>query len=166
MTIKPLKRKYPKGFIIEYRLIDLKKFLIKRQKNWNNIDHDFCVYGWLAPWGTFYYIGMGRYKDIDWEHCRAVSHNGDLLAFTITSEWRCIIYCYGATSFEAHIIEAQMIIWAADARGLSKRGQKVWDGKSMINKRFERKYEKLIKEYLNLNGDYNWEIIRREIYCY
>lgn len=151
---------------MEFRSLDFKSLLKKRERNWFNSDHDFCVYGWKAPNGDFYYIGMGRYKDIDWEHCRAVSHNGDLLCFTITPEWECIIFCYGGTSLECHVIEAQLIKWSAEVKGLTKRGKKVWDAESMINKRHERTYERMIEEYLNLDGNNDWETLRREIYDY
>ena len=59
------------------------------------------------------------------------------------------------TSKEAHILEAYLI--AKSKRKLSKIGQKKWDGVSLINKKREKKYEGLFEEYLNLDGNNDWE---------
>ena len=169
MELKPLRRKHPKGFWVEFRSLKV-DVLFKKRDNWkngnDNPDHDFCVYGWLSPWGKFYYHGMGRYREIDWTHCRAVSHYHDMVDNTVNEDWVCVIFCVGLTSLEAHIMEAQMILFALETNRLSKRGQYVWDRESLINKRQERKYERMIEEYLNLDGNNDWETLRREINGY
>jgi hypothetical protein len=48
----------------------------------------------------------------------------------------------------------------------SRKGQRVWDGVSLINKRREWSHEKLIEKNLKLDGNNDWETLRREINGY
>lgn len=159
-----LRKQHPKGFWTIFRNLDLNLIFKKRDRDWFNIDRDFCVYVWKDPNGRIQYIGMGRYYEDNWTNCRPLNHNNDMLTNTITTEWTCEILFYGASSLEAHIVEAHII--TLSNRNRSHRGQYVWDGESLINKKREKKYERMIEEYLNLDGNNYWETIRREINGY
>ena len=84
-----------------------------------------------------------------------------MLCKTIDPSWICEILCFGLTSKEAHIIEAYLL--QLSNRTFSKFRTYAWDGQSLINKKRERKYERMIEEYLNLDGNNYWETLRREI---
>lgn len=57
------------------------------------------------------------------------------------------------TSKEAHILEASLILNAN--RSLSKPGTKEWNRESLINKKREKKWERLITEYLIIGNGNN-----------
>ena len=166
-----LRKRHPKGFWVVFRTdLDLNVIFKKRDRDWFNLDRDFCVYVWKDPSGLIQYIGMGRYYQGElysvtlWKISRPFMHKNDLLSNVISDSWICEILCYGCSNKEAHIIEAQLITLCD--RPLSKRGQTKWDGVSLINKRRERKYENMIEEYLSLDGNNYWETLRREINGY
>ena len=151
--------RHPKdGYVIDLnRLIDLTE--IFKVRNTENDDWEFCVYIFEDELGIPRYYGMGRYYDVtkhktgEWLSSRPFNHRNDLLKATITPDWTCRIVAYGMSSSEAHILEAMLILYANEP--LSKRGTKEWDRVSLINKRRERKWEKQVNEYLNLdNGNY------------
>ena len=148
---------HPKdGYKIDLnRCIDLTRILKKRDtESW---DRDFCVYVFEDENGIPWYIGMGRYYDMTtftiskWLKSRPFSHRKDLLKKVVNNKWTCRIVGLGMTSKEAHILEAYMIIRAD--KPLSKRGAKEWDRCSLINKKRERKWERLTDEYLD-DGNY------------
>lgn len=166
-----LKKKHPLGFWVKFRCLDLNVAFKNRDVDWFNCDRDFCTYIWKDQNGQIQYIGMGRYWDLykygfdKWSWSRPFVHKNDLLKNTISNDWICEILFMGCTSKEAHIIEAYLIQLCE--RSLSKIGQYVWDKVSLINKKRERKYERMFKEYLNLdNGNNYWETLRREINGY
>ena len=158
-----LKKKHPRGFWTIFRNLDLNLIFKKRDKDWFNLDRDFCVYTWKDIKGCVQYVGMGRYWDIEnkWYFSRPFSHTKDMLCKTIDPSWICEILCFGLTSKEAHIIEAYLL--QLSNRTFSKFRTYAWDGQSLINKKRERKYERMIEEYLNLDGNNYWETLRREI---
>lgn len=147
---------HPKdGYAIDLnRLIDLTQ--VFKRRDTDNWDRDFCVYIFEDAFGIEQYYGMGRYWDITkgskWLQSRPFKHRNDLLCNCINSDWTCRIVGMGMTSIEAHILESYYI--KNSNRNLSKIGIKEWDRESLINKRRERKWERLITEYLNL-GDGN-----------
>jgi hypothetical protein len=159
---------HPKdGYSIDLnRLIDLTRVFKKRDtSSW---DRDFCVYIFEDSYKVERYYGMGRYFDLThytkskWlNQSRPFTHKKDLLNNTISSDWTCRIIGYGMTSEEAHVLEAYIIL--NSKLPLSKIGTKKWDRKSLINKRREKKWEKLMTEYLNLgNGNNSWIIAKRQ----
>lgn len=166
-----LNKKHPLGFLVKFRCLDLNVAFKNRDVDWFNCDRDFCTYVWKDQNGLIQYIGMGRYWNLykygfdKWSWSRPFNHKNDLLKNTISNDWICEILFMGCTSKEAHIIESYLIQLCE--RSLSKIGQYVWDGVSLINKKREKKYERMFKEYLNLdNGNNYWETLRREINGY
>ncbi len=161
MKLTTLKKKHPSGFWVVFSNLDLNKIFKKRDLNWFHGDRDFCVYLWVDEFNNCQYIGMGRYYNLmsypvnKWKYSRPFNHKKDLLIKSIKSNWKCIILSYGMTSKEAHIYEAFLI--SSSNRFLSKKGQKYWDGETLINKKRERKYEGMFEEYLNLDGNNYWE---------
>ena len=156
MQVSLSKLRHPKdGYTIDLnRLIDLTQIFKKRDtESW---DRDFCVYIFEDENGIPQYYGMGRYYDIlnhtiaKWLSSRPFSHRKDLLKNTVNSNWTCRIIGLGMTSSEAHILEAYLIL--RSNRVLSKKGTKEWDRCSLINKKRERKWERLTTEYLD-NGN-------------
>ena len=166
-----LKQKHPLGFLVKFRCLDLNVIFSKRDSDWFNNDRDFCTYIWKDPKGVIQYIGIGRYWDLykygfkKWTQSRPFKHQKDMLANTINEDWICEILFIGCTSKEAHIIEAYLI--TCSERPLSNIKSYVWDGVSLINKKREKRYERMFEEYLNLDNWNNyWETIRREINGY
>ena len=144
MQITLPKLKHPKdGYTIDLnRLIDLTTVFKKRDTN--HWDRDFCVYVFENEFGIPVYIGKGRWY---WNlSSRPFQHPRDLLRKYIKPSWTCRIVACGMTSFEACILESKMIY--DDPKPLTKRGAKMWDGCSLINKRLEEKWWKYFNEYL------------------
>lgn len=152
--------RHPKdGYAIDLnRLIDLTQVFKKRDtENW---DREFCVYIFEDEFNINQYYGMGRYWDITnkkWLKSRPFNHKNDLLKLNINKNWTCRILGMGMTSIEAHILEAYLIL--NSNRVLSKIGTKEWNRNSLINKKREKKWEKLITEYLNLDNGNNTRFI-------
>jgi len=151
---------HPKdGYAIDLnRLIDLTT--IFRKRDTDNWDRDFCVYIFEDEFGIEQYYGMGRYYDITYyskskwiNKSRPFCHKNDLLTKVINHNWTCRIIALGMTSVEAHILEAFLII--NSNRKLTKIGAKEWNRNFLINKRREKKWEKLMTEYLNLGNGNN-----------
>jgi len=151
---------HPKdGYAIDLnRLIDLTQIFKKRDvDSW---DRDFCVYIFEDNSKIERYYGMGRYFDIihygksKWlNKSRPFNHKNDLLINTVNSDWTCRIVGLGLTSKEAHILEAYLI--TNSSKTLSKFNTKEWNRESLINKKREKKWERLITEYLKLNNGNN-----------
>lgn len=162
---------HPKdGYAIDLnRLIDLTQVFKKRDtSSW---DRDFCVYVFEDESGIERYYGMGRYFDLvsygksKWSRSRPFNHENDLLKCTISSEWVCRIIGFGMTSMEAHILESYLIL--NSELDLSYIGTKEWNRKSLINKKREKKWERFITEYLNLdNGNNTRFTVERKTYNY
>lgn len=154
---------HPKdGYAIDLnRLIDLTQVFKKRDtEDW---DRDFCVYIFEDEFGVEQYYGMGRYYDIvnygerKWiSRSRPFNHKKDLLVNCFNSNWVCRIVGLGMTKLEAHILEANLI--CSSNRTLSKKGTNEWDGEALINKKRERKWERLMTEYLNLGNGNNTRV--------
>lgn len=121
--------------------------------------------------GIIYYIGQGWYTEIKWEESRPFHLDcDDMLTNTIDSSWSCIIISSGLTKFEARLLEAYLIsLYDGE---LSKPGNYVWDGKSLINKHREYtykgvKFEAVYDYYLNLkDGNNYFETFRRKVNNY
>ena len=134
-----------------------------KKRDTESWDRDFCVYIFEDEFGIEQYYGMGRYYDLTrynknkWlNRSRPFKHKNDLLSNCVNSEWTCRIVGLGMTSLEAHVLEAHYIVNCN--RNLSKIKAKEWDRKFLINKRRERKWEKLMSEYLNFNNGNNTRI--------
>ena len=151
---------HPKdGYAIDLnRLIDLTQWFRKRDTD--SWDRDFCTYIVEDTFGIEQYYGMGRYYDLikygksKWlNNSRPFKHKNDLLSKCIGNGWTIRIVGMGMTSKEAHILEAYFI--KTSNRNLSKIGSKEWNRESLINKRREKKWERLVTEYLNLGNGNN-----------
>ena len=79
----------------------------------------------------------------------------------MNKNWVIRIIASGLTKNQAKALEAYFIREASKRRALSKKGQFVWDGVSLMNKHREWKAEKMIDKYLNLDGNNYWEVISR-----
>lgn len=133
---------------------------------WEDPRRDYSVYVWRhKQTGIIYYIGKGVFINGKWHLCRIILHRDDLLANTINpEEWIGEVWFEGLSENQAFAAEAYLI--SICNRKRSRRGLRVWDGSSLINKRREKKHERLIKKYLKLDGNNDWETLRREIYDY
>lgn len=89
--------------------------------------------------GRLLYIGRGVIEINKWLSARALNHNGDLFAKNINENTCIYMFGMGMSYDESAALEACWIL--ASGKTLSKRKQKVWDGKSLINKRRERRWE-------------------------
>ena len=153
MQVKlPILHPFTSGYAVDLnRTIGVTKIFKTREES---SDRGYCVYIFENQMKIACYYGMGRYYDLtshkmtEWKKSRPFNHRNDNLAKVIGPGWTCRIYAMGLTKTEAHIIEAILILNAK--RPLSKIGQD-WDGVSLINKRRERKYERMINVYINGN---------------
>lgn len=134
-----------KGVIVDLNhLIDNTKYFKRPLGEFHKFDSSvYCI---IAPNGETVYYGKGKFNLSDVLHSRACSHKGDLLDKYLIKGWIIRLIAIGITDEEARALEALLI--RKDGRALTKRGAKVWDGVSLINKRFEHKGEKLIKYHL------------------
>lgn len=170
MDLVPIKKRHYLGYWVQFQNLDLNRIFRERDKDWL-ASREYCVYLWKKCY-KIHYIGSGKFDLNFWEDSRALTHEGDMLAYTIDSSWTCIILAWGLTKKESRILEAYLIEEASYERNLSKIGTYEWDGKSLINKRIERKYKRvpfkqLYDKYLNLdNGDYYFETFRRQVNGY
>lgn len=134
--------RHPKdGYEITSHIIDVTEVFKKRDIA---KDRGYCVYYFLDENKNTKYVGMGRWA-------RPYMHSNDLLKKCVNQEWTCCIVAAGLTNLEARIFEALSIKTLVEDYDctLSARNAEVWDGKSLINKRREHKYERLISEWIN-----------------
>lgn len=144
--------------------------IFKRDK-WVDMDrfgrmYDYGVYLWIdrtcdewvfLPYmdfpihGKLVYVGRGVI-DVDklWE-ARSINHDNDLLTHIINENMDCYMFGCGMTYDESCALEACWIL--ASGKRLSKRKQMEWDGRSLVNKRRERKGEMIAKNILLPYGD-------------
>ena len=130
--------------------------------------NDDVVYSYDL-YGEAHYYGHGIHYDIEkygykkwWKYSRAFETKNKHLAHnTVNKNWVIRIIASGLTKNQAKALEAYFIREASKRRALSKKGQFVWDGVSLMNKHREWKAEKMIDKYLNLDGNNYWEVISR-----
>lgn len=148
-------------------MLDLKG--VFKSRDLDDDDRDFCVYIWKLKNNCFY-IGEGRWREEDWQKGRPFHINQkDLLSLNLDARWECVVLANGLTKKEACVLEAYLLNIVE--RPFTKRGSYTWDGVSLINKQHECfykgvSYDILAEQFLNLDGNYCWEIIRREINGY
>lgn len=107
---------------------------------------DSSVYCIITPWGSIVYYGKGKFYLDNILKSRGCCHFGDLVDKYLTEGWIIRFISIGITDEESRALEA-LLIMKCDKK-LTKRGAKVWDGVSLMNKRRERKWEKRINEFL------------------
>lgn len=156
---------HPKGgYLIELLMTNNKE--ICRRKDWNQSRFESCVYiyckksdkqvnlGWnVIVSGDPDYFGFTKTFNLNNTfHNRPFVHKLDLLSKIINKEYIC--YCIlGLSEIEAHCLEALLI--KQSKKKLTPKGQMFLNNDCLINKRRERKYERFINEYLNL--DTQWK---------
>ena len=139
---------------------------ICRRKDWNQTHFESCVYifvkksnilnklGWqINIRGEIQYFGFTKqFNPNKLFSNRPFKHRRDLLSKVISGEYIC--YCIlGLSEIEAHCLEA---LWIKQSKKkLTPKGQMFLNNDCLINKRRERKYERFINEYLNL--DTQWK---------
>lgn len=112
---------------------------------------------------TNIYIGYAGTKD--W--FRPVSHWNDLLYILRSKDES--RFCYsreGLSKENARVLEAFLILYGSNKYGLSKYKATNIEPYKLINKRRERRYEKLIRKTLIIDGNYDSSLVRGKTdYC-
>lgn len=147
------------------RLVLTDNLQICKRKDKNQSRFESCTYIWVKKskkktklgWGIEV-CGIPQYFGFDkrFDKNRILSnrpfnHDSDLLANSINDNWVC--YCIlGLSEIEARCLEALFI--SQSNQKLSKIKASVLETGCLINKRREKKYERLINEYLNLESQW------------